>query len=80
MNSLIVHGQGMGVIDGYGALPNYTKCATWSDVKKSRMLDKLVELRLDNVYGMLVLWSLGLVGGLLSLFIETVWKHRSPKS
>ena len=66
----------MGVIDSYGAMPNYTKCATWADVEKSHTSAKVVELRLDNVYGLLVFWSFGIIGSLLALSVEKAVKKK----
>ena len=76
MNSLIGLGLQIGVIDGYGAMPNYTKCATWADVEKSHTSAKVVELRLDNVYGLLVFWSFGIIGSLLALSVEKAVKKK----
>ena len=60
----------MGLIDVNGAFPNFTKCSTWKNIKKSHTSAKLVELLLRDVYGMLILLSIGLIGSALGLAVE----------
>ena len=60
----------MGLIDVNGAFPNFTKCSTWQDIKKSHAAPKLVELLLHDVYGMLILLSIGLTISILALAVE----------
>ena len=65
----------MGLINIDGAFPNFTKCSTWKDIKESHSSDKLVELRLHDVYGMLILLSIGLLASVLGLAMEkAVWR------
>ena len=71
----------MGLLDVDGALPNFTKCSTWKHIKESHTSAKLVEIRLHDVYGMLVLLSIGLIGSALGLAVEkSVRKSRRSRS
>ena len=60
----------MGLIDVDGALPNFTKCSTWKDIKESHASTKLVELHIHDVYGMLILLFIGLAMSVLGSAAE----------
>ena len=56
-------------------MPNATECATNADVQRSHMAqDMKVVLKLENIYGMIVLLGLGLVGGAITFMAEIVKK------
>ena len=56
-------------------MPNATECATNADVQRSHMAqDMKVVLKLENIYGMIVLLGLGLVGGAITFMVEIVIK------
>ena len=64
-------------------LPNSTNCMTWPEVKASHETDSpTVIIRLDNIYGMMILLAVGLGGSLivfiLELFIRALkeWRGR----
>ena len=67
----------MGLIDVDGSFQNSTKCSTWQDIKESHASDNLVELLLRDVYGMLILLSIGLTGSVLALAVEKAVKKVS---
>ena len=66
----------MGLINVDGAFQNATKCSTWQDIKESHASDNLVELLLHDVYGMLILLSIGLNGSVLGLLVEKAVKKK----
>ena len=70
----------MGLIDIDGAFPNFTKCSTWKDIKESHSSDTLVELQLHDVYGMLILLSIGLMGSVFGLVVEKVRDRKEISS
>ena len=52
-------------------LPNSTNCMTWPDVKASHETDSpTVIIRMENIYGMMVLLAVGLGGSLIVFFLE----------
>ena len=56
-------------------MPNATECATNGDVQRSHVAqDARVELKLENIYGMMVLLGLGLVGGAIAFMAEVIKK------
>ena len=56
-------------------MPNATECATNADVQRSHMAqDTKVVLKLDNIYGMIVLLGLGLLGGAITFMAEVIKK------
>lgn len=57
----------MGLIDVgyYQYMPNATKCSTLEDVKKSQLGKKQTIIEVDDIYGMLVVHGLGLVGAII---------------
>ena len=61
----------MGILDLRSALPNSTKCDTWPKAEASHTKTKIVQLRLQDIYGPLILLS-GLAIGTLVFFIEVV--------
>ena len=70
----------MGLIDVDGALPNFTKCSTWKDIKESHASTKLVELHIHDVYGMLILLFVGLTISVVGSAAEkAVGKKFKPK-
>ena len=74
MNSLIDMAKQMGLIhmSYYNLLPNATKCNTIGDVYKSHAeQNQTVIVKVNDIYGMLVLLGLG-VGGALLVFIAEI--------
>ena len=61
----------MGILDIRNAMPNSTKCDTWPKVEASHTTTKLEQLKLQDIYGPLLLLS-GLVIGTIIFFIELV--------
>ena len=58
-------------------MPNATECATNADVQRSHMVqDAGVVLKLDNIYGMIVLLGLGLVGSTITFIAEVIKRKR----
>ena len=54
-------------------MPNATECATNADVQRShRDQDAKVVLELDNIYGMIVLLGLGLLGSAVTFIAEVI--------
>ena len=52
-------------------LPNSTNCMTWPDVKASHETDSpKVIIRIENIYGMLILLAVGLCGSLIVFILE----------
>ena len=52
-------------------LPNATKCLTWHDVKQSHMTkDQNVVVKLDDIYGMIILLTVGLGLGVMIMIME----------
>lgn len=53
--------------------PNATECLTRADVQKSHFgKDEKVVFKLENIYGMIILLTLGFGGGLLTLIAEII--------
>ena len=78
-NKLIGIGLQMGIFDIRNALPNSTKCDTWAKAEASHTSAKLVQLKLQDIYGHLLLLC-GLAIGTIIFFIEMVpicFKHVS---
>ena len=61
----------MGILDVRNALPNSTKCDTWPKVEASHTTTKLVQLKLQDIYGPLLL-LIGLAIGIIIFFLELV--------
>ena len=58
-------------------MPNATECVTNADVQRSHKdQDVRVVLKLDNIYGMIVLLGLGLVGSTITFMAEKIKKTR----
>ena len=56
-------------------LPNATKCLTWQDVKQTHATkDQRVVVKLDDIYGMLILLALGLNSAVMFVTVELVYK------
>ena len=70
-NELIGLALQMGILDIRNAMPNSTKCDTWPKVEASHTTTKLEQLKLQDIYGPLLLLS-GLVIGTIIFFIELV--------
>ena len=52
-------------------LPNSTNCMTWPEVKASHETDSpIVIIRIDNIYGMMILLAVGLGGSLIVFILE----------
>ena len=60
--------------------PNVTKCKTWNDVKRSHMAqDQNVVVSLDAIYGLLLIFVLGLCGAMVFLYLEHLAKAFKQK-
>ena len=59
-------------IDDY--IPNATKCMTWHDVEKSHENDTALVIKLERVYGMIILLALGLGGAMTAFSLEILTK------
>ena len=56
-------------------MPNSTKCMTWQDVKASHETDSPeIVIRIDDIYGMVILLAMGLGGALVVLTLELLMK------
>ena len=56
-------------------LPNATKCLTWQDVKQTHAAkDQRVVVKLDDIYGMVILLALGLSSAVMLVLVELVFK------
>ena len=52
-------------------LPNSTNCMTWPEVKASHETDSpTVIIKIENIYGMLILLAVGLGGSLIVFILE----------
>ena len=61
-------------------LPNATKCLTWHDVKQSHMTkDQNVVVKLDDIYGMIILLTVGLGGSVMIMIVELLSKAALKK-
>ena len=61
-------------------LPNSTKCNTWGDVKAShRNKSNLVVLNYDDIYGLLIILTVGLSGSSF-IFIAELLINKIAKS
>ena len=77
MNSFIHLARQMGVIEMsyYSNIPNATKCKSTYDIYESHIeKDHTVEVELDDIYGMLALLGLGMVGALITFMAENMLK------
>ena len=64
----------------YKRIPNATKCKTWNDVKISHMAqDQNVVVSLDAIYGLLLIFVLGLSGAMVFLYLEHLAKAFKQK-
>ena len=62
-------------------MPNSTKCMTWQDVKASHETDNPeVVIRIDDIYGMMILLATGLGGAMVVLTLERLMKARKQHS
>ena len=61
-------------------LPNATKCSTWHDVKQSHMIkDQRVVVKLEDIYGMIILLAVGLSGSVVIMIVELLSKALMQK-
>lgn len=73
INGFIQLAKQMGLIDTsyYNNLPNATKCNNINDVHESLMENNYtVTVELNDIYGMLILLGLGVVGALITFIAE----------
>ena len=62
-------------------MPNSTKCMTWQDVKSSHETDSpQVVIRIDDIYGVVILLAMGLGGALVVLALELLMKTQIERS
>ena len=56
-------------------LPNATKCSTWNDVKQSHTIkDQKVVVQLEDIYGMIIILTVGLSGSVVVMIVELLSK------
>ena len=83
MNYLISMSYEMGLPLGTNHemyFPNATKCSTWHDVKTSHETkDMKIRIKLDDIYGMMIILALGLIGATLLLTLEFMTKAMKVK-
>ena len=64
-----------------GFIPNSTKCLTWQDVKASHETDSPeIVIRIDDIYGMVILLAMGLGGSLVVLILELLMKAQKERT
>ena len=51
-------------------IPNSTKCMKWQDVKASHKIDHEVIIKMDSIYGLMILLAIGVGGSLVLLSLE----------
>ena len=62
-------------------MPNSTKCMKWQDVKSSLETDSpQVVIRIDDIYGVVILLAMGLGGALVVLALELLMKTQIERS
>ena len=65
----------------YNSVPNITKCITWNAVEKSHMTqDNKVVVKLDDIYGLLLILALGLFGAMILISTEIAVKALKRKN
>ena len=80
-NSLIQLAVEMGLIEFNlnRAVPNSTKCNTWTDIQASHKAENhTVAVKFEDVYGVMVLLAIGFVGALfLAVAEKVIWVVRA---
>ena len=74
-NRLIQHAVEMGLIEFNlnRAVPNSTKCNTWTDIQAShKPKNRTLAVKFEDVYGVMVLLTIGFGGALLLAIIQIV--------
>ena len=62
-------------------IPNSTNCMTWQDVKASHETDSPeVVINIEDIYGMVILFSMGLCGAMVALILELLIKAQKERS
>ena len=62
------------------SIPNSTKCMTWKDVKASHeTIDTLAVIKKEDIFGVSILWALGLGGAVLVFIVELTTKAHKLK-
>ena len=62
-------------------IPNSTKCMTLKNVKASHETDSPeVVIRIDDIYGMVILLAMGLGGALVVLTLELLMKAQKERT
>ena len=62
----------------YQTVPNITKCLSWNAVEKSHMTqDNKVVVKLDDIYGLLLILAFGLFGAMILVSAELAVKAPS---
>ena len=51
-------------------IPNSTKCMKWQDVKASHKIDHEVIIKMDSIYGLMILLAIGVGGSLVLSSLE----------
>ena len=72
INQFIHLAHHMGLIDANikKFMPYFSKCAAWSDVQASHNIENIVELKLEDFYGILGFLGIGLGGGMVITILE----------
>ena len=66
-------GEPMSVDGSESHMPNSTKCLTWNRVKISHMAENnRVVMKLEDMYGLLMLFASGILGAILLISIELI--------
>ena len=58
--------------------PNATKCLTWQDVKASHETSSIMVITMKEIYGMMILLTLGLRGAMAAFLMECLSKAKIP--
>ena len=68
-------------IEKKDVLPNSTKCMTWEDVKESHERDNpKVVVRLEDIYGMVIIYMICLSAAMVALPIERLKKAQKQSN
>ena len=51
-------------------VPNATKCMTWQQVKASHETNTKLVITIENIYGIIILLTLGFGGAMMALIME----------
>ena len=60
----------MGIVDVTSYVQNSTKCSTWSKIEESHRALNIVVLKMEDIYGPIILILTGLTTGIITFFME----------